>query len=428
VLKLALPIVLANLSVPLVGVVDTAVMGHMTHPVFIAATAIGATLFSSIYWLFGFLRMGTAGLVAQEYGRSNQSDAALTTLRGMLLASLIAVVLFILQTPILHLSLALFETNEQLRSLTTVYYQIRICSAPATLLLYVVLGTLVGLQKMRALLYLQLLLNLLNIFLNILFFNFTDLAIAGVALATVISEYTALVVGLIMVSRNLSLTLPAWMSPALWDKAQLLNLLSVNANLFVRTLCLIASFYWLTIAGSRFGTDMLAANTILMQFLNVMAHALDGFAHTAESLGGYAYGKKDKRQFLQAIRISTEWGLLFSILFSVLYALFGGIFIGLMTDIPHIASLAMEYMPWVIIAPVISIASFLLDGIYIGVTHTRDMRNAMLVSLLVFLLSSWVLTHFFGNHGLWAAFIVLMICRGITLSFWFPRILFRFQR
>jgi len=241
-----------------------------------------------------------------------------------------------------------------------------------------------------------------------------------------VAEYTALILGLYIISQHLKLTTADLINPALWDRERLLNLFSVNANLFIRTLCLIASFYWLTIASSHQGAVLLAANTILIQLLHVMAHGLDGFSHAAESLGGQAFGNKDKHQFVTSVRICAEWGLVFAMFFSIFYALTGPYLVQLMTDIPAVVELALVYMPWIALAPLISIASFLLDGIFIGVTHTREMRNGMIISLVVFLLSSWVLTQLFANHGLWAAYLVLMLCRGLTLSLSFPRILRHF--
>lgn len=424
---MALPIMLANITVPLVGVVDTAVMGRMSDPAYIGATAIGATIFSSIYWIFGFLRMGTGGLVAQYVGARDVNESALTVGRGLLISAVIAVVLILLQQPIFNLSLSLFSASALLHELTAEYFYTRILSAPATLALYVVIGSLIGLQQMRSVLVVQLILNLLNVALNIAFFKLTSWGITGVALATVLSEYVALVLGLALLKSKLKINASLFLNQNLWNQKRLLHVLAINANLMVRTFCLIASFYWLMIISSRFGEIVLAANTTLLQFLHVTAYGLDGFSHTAESLGGQAYGKRDKRRFILSIRLCAEWGIFFACAFTFVFAALGYHMLDLLTDMDAVVDQAAIYLPWIIVAPVFSIASFLLDGIYIGVTHTREMRDGMIISLVVFLLASWGMTQAFGNHGLWAAYIFLMIARGLTLTFWFPNILRRFH-
>lgn len=430
---MALPIILANLAVPLIGVVDTAVMGRMPTPAYVGATAIGAVIFSSIYWLFGFLRMGTGGLVAQAYGQENSTEISLHVIRGLGIAVMTALVLLLLQTPLLLLSLRAFDTSAELAELTTQYYSIRILSAPATLGLYVVVGALVGLQRMRAVFAVQILLTISNLILNLLFFNFSDLQIKGVAIASVVSEYGALLLGLALI-KNHVLPSQTDQSSSKWqlmlknellDWNKTLQLLKLNFNLLVRTLCLIASYYWLTINSSRLGEVTLAANSIIVQLLHLMAYALDGFSHTAESLGGQAFGRRHRAQFIACLRTSAELACLFALLISVLFSLAGEFLIKSMTNLPQVIEEVNKYFFWVVISPLVGFSSFLLDGIFIGTTHTREMRNCMIISFALFLVCSIILTARFGNHGLWAAYTILMISRSLTLAHYFPKLLQR---
>lgn len=312
VLILALPIILSNVTTPLVGIVDTAVMGRMAEPRYLGATAIGAVIFSSVFWLFGFLRMGTGGLVAQALGgrdaaaapspEKNEIDYAIA--RALLIALILSVVLIVLRHPIANLALRAFTASADLKSLVLDYYHIRIFAAPATLMVYATLGALIGLQDMRSIFLVQLTLNVSNVLLTIGFFEFTDWGIKGVAFATVLAEYLALALSLFVLQKKIALW-PIQLSAArLIDTDSMRRLFEVNGNLFIRTLCLTIAFYWLTQSGSRLGELTLAANAILLHMVHFMAYALDGFAHAAETLCGYAYGKRNtgcsgRRQKLQ---------------------------------------------------------------------------------------------------------------------------------
>ena len=426
-LKLAIPIMLANITVPLVGVVDTAVMGRMADPVYIGATAIGATIFSSIFWLFGFLRMGAGGQVAQFYGSDEPDEIRDTILRAVLIGFVIGLLLIIVQKPVFWISQQAFTASDQLISLTYEYFSIRIYSAPATLILYALIGALVGLQEMRCVLWVQLVLNLVNIFLNLAFFNIFEWGIKGVAVASVASEYIALVLGGYLVVRSINFKTQELFRASILSPSHLKHLLEINGNLFIRTLCLIAAYYWLTAASSRLGELTLAANTLLIQMLHIMAYSLDGFAHAAESLCGQAFGRRDRKRFVMTVRVCIEWGVLFSVIIGALYLWFSHAILSTMTNLPLVINKAHEYIGWIVLAPLISVWGFLLDGIFIGTTHTRAMRNGMIISLMVFAVSAIIFPAMIGNHGLWAAYYVLMICRAATLGFWYPGILRQFR-
>jgi len=449
VLALAVPIILSNITVPLVGIVDTAVMGRMPSPVYLSATAIGAILFDTIFWVFGFLRMGTSGLVAQSLGANDAETLRRTTVRALLVGLCLGIVIVLLSKPLLAMGLWAMHGSAELHALTGDYFTIRVLAAPATLMSYAILGSLIGQQRMRSVFTLQLLLNCLNIFLNIVFFTYTDWHIKGVALATLIAEYVTLIVGLYLLRSNFvkhadnhtaphantqgtqqppklavnsgarQALIPHW----LFERRALTDFFRISGDLFVRTLCLTVAFYWLTAIGARQGEIVLAANAVLIQLLHFMAHALDGFANAAEALTGHAYGKRDRQALVNAIKAATFWASLMAIVFTLGYYLLGGTLIDLITTQPVVQQNARDWLAWIIVAPLIGVWSFLLDGIFVGTTHTREMRNGMLLSLLAFVIATLVLLPAFGNHGLWMSYHILMIFRAVTLGYWYPGIL-----
>ena len=424
VLKLSLPIMLSNSTVPLVGIVDTAVMGRMGSPDWIAATAVGAILFSSIYWIFGFLRMGTSGLVAQADGARDEAAIGRILIRAMLIAVAIGLLLVLLQTPILRVSLLAMQDQTQWLSLTEEYFRVRILSAPATLLNYAVLGALIGLQQTGRVLQLQLLLNLLNIVLNIVLFKYTQMNISGVALATVISEYVSLAVGLWLLRPLVwrALNESPW---RLWlfDTPALLRFFHVSKDLFIRTLCLTISYYWMTAASSHLGVLIVAVNAVLLHLVYMASYCMDGYAHSMESLVGYAVGQRNKTMFNQATRAAIELGFVTAGIISLAYLLFGHWIIGLLTTEQSVIDQASTWLPWVAAVPLVGIASFLLDGIFIGAVQTAAMRNSMVQSLLIFIVSNWLLMSLFGNHGLWMSYHLMLIARAVTLGRYWPLII-----
>lgn len=411
----------SNASVPLVGIVDTAVMGRMDSPTYISATAIATVIFSSLYWMFGFLQMGTGGLVAQAFGANNRRTILETTQRAALIAIVIGAILTSLAKPIFGIAMLAMEGTEQLHSLTADYFFIRILAAPATLLLYVMQGSLIGQQRMRAVFCIQLFLNLGNVILNLLLFNMTDWNIQGVAIATVVSEILAMILGLYLLRNELFLVrLPL---SAIFAKDKLLSLFQLSRDLFIRTACLTFAFYWLTVMASRLGDLTLAANAILLQLMHFMSYALDGFSTSAEALAGQAIGRKDPKALIGAVRACMEWAVGFAFLFTLIYATWGGSFVDSMTTQPETRVAAKYWLPWVVWAPLVGVWSFLLDGIFIGTTHTREMRNGMIIAVVCFLGSTIYFLPTYANNGLWFSYYVLMVVRTITLGTWFPRIL-----
>lgn len=413
---------LSNVSIPLVGIVDTAVVGHLPNPTFIGAVALGAVVFSFLYWGFGFLRMGTTGLVAQATGAHDWNELRATLVRALLLAAVLGVAILALRHPAGQVAFWALEGSAAVEAFAKQYYEIRVYGAPAALINYVILGFVIGVQNTRAALALMLLLNITNVVLDVLFVMGFGWGVEGVAVASLISEYVAVVFGLNFVHKTLSRLGGRWESYRLLDRSRLKTLLAVNFNIFVRTFCLLFAFFYFTSTSARLGDIVLAANAVLMHFQTIMAYSLDGFAHAVEALAGAAYGARDRRAFTSAVRASTLCAVLVAITYCIVYAGFGSSLIALITGISDVRIVAEEFLPWLILLPVVSVWSFQLDGIFIGTTRTVAMRNAMLLSLMVFLVAVWLFLPQWGNHGLWAAITVLMLTRAVTLGIGYPRI------
>ena len=422
VLSLAGPIILSNVTVPLVGAVDTAVVGHLDDSTLIGAVAFGSLIFSFLYWGFGFLRFGTSGFSAQAFGNNDSLEAYFTLSRACLIGLALGVGLIVIHPLLRGTVLFLLQGSEMVESSTAIYFNIRIWSAPAVLILYAVLGYLIAAQDMRAEFYSQLLLNGLNITLDVLFVSVFDLAIEGVALATVISEFAAVIFGLWLISQRTGYRLRVTLTSRLLNRNDVKQLLKANINIFIRTLCLMFGFAWFTNRSAQLGDVYLAANAVLLHLQTIAAYAMDGFATAAEALVGRAIGARDKQNLISAMRITTLWALIIASLLSFVYLMVGIDLIGLMTNQADVLSTAQQYLPWLVVAPVISVWSFQLDGIFIGATRTREMRNAMIVSLAVYLAVLEGLTAFAHNDGLWSSLLCLFVLRAITLWLYLPRI------
>ncbi len=420
--RLAGPIILSNISVPLLGIVDTAVVGHLPGPQYIGAVAVGALIFSFVYWGFGFLRMGTGGFVAQALGAGDADEVRASLARALMLAGVLGLGVVALQGPIAWVSLALIAPSDTVLPLADSYVGIRIWGAPAALANYAILGFFIGIQNTRAALAVQVAMNGANIILDLLFVLGFGWGVEGVAIATLISEVGAAGLGLWLVARNLGSVGGRWRWRLIRDPARLRRLFAVNRDIFIRTLCLIGAFALFTALGARMGDVVLAANAILFNFHTLMAYALDGFAHAAETLVGSAFGAGDRRQFRAVVRATTIWALVFSGVFTLLYLAFGTTLVDLMTTVPEVRETAYAYLPWVVALPLISIWSFQLDGIYIGTTHSAEMRNAMVLSVALYIAAVFVLMPLMGNHGLWLARVILMVARGVTLGLGYRRI------
>lgn len=420
--RLVIPIVLTNITVPLLGIVDTAVVGHLPGAHYLGAVAIGSLVFSVLYSSMFFLRMGTTGLTSQSVGAEDESEVRAWLTRGCILAVAIGALLIALQVPI---GIAVFSWtggSDQVLSLAKDYFTIRIWSAPATLINFVVLGWFIGTQNTRPALLTQVVLNSLNIILDIWFVVGFELGVAGVAYATLIAEVVGALFGLYLVARHSRRLAGRWNLESALQKDKLMRMLQINGNIFIRSLCLQASFFIFTSYGARQGDVELAANTVLLKFMMFTAYALDAFANAAEALAGKAYGANRRTDFRGAVLASSRWALIFALLFAGLFAITGTYLIDALTTVEAVRQTARIYLPWLVVSPLIAVWSFQLDGIFVGATKTVVMRNAMILSMLGYFLSLYLLVPVLGNHGLWLALMMFFTLRAVTLGVCYPRI------
>ncbi|WP_240454098.1 MATE family efflux transporter [Halomonas sp. NO4] len=417
---LAWPIILSNITVPLLGLVDTAVVGHLPDSRYLAAVTLGATLFSFLYWGFGFLRMGTTGLTAQAVGRESDSEVRHLLGQSLLLAAGIGAVLILLSTPLIALGLWLLDGSEVATDLAAEYAQIRILSAPAVLANYAILGWFLGQQNSRVTLAILVLTNGVNIVLDLLFVVGLGMTSDGVAWATVIADYTALAFGGWLIVRQLRLLEGRFLSHRLFRLSAYGELFRVNANLFVRTLGLLFAMAFFTSRGAVQGDTVLAANAVLLQFIMLTSYALDGFAHAAEALTGRAVGRGRWEEFAAMVRGAATFSLATAGAAALAFLLGGEWLIALLTGLPEVRATAASYLPWMVAMPLIAVWSYLLDGVFIGATAIREMRNSIFAGLAAYLPAWWLgqalLPEALTNHGLWFAFTLFTAVRSATLA------------
>ena len=418
-LALAWPIVVANSAVPLLGLVDTAVIGNTGTVQGLGAIALGAIIFNFAYWSFGFLRMGTTGFTAQASGAGDEPEVRATLARALLLAAGIGLVLVALQRPIIDVALRLLGATPDVEALTRDYFGARIWGAPASLGIFALLGTFVGLGHTGLLLRTQILLNGLNIVLDVLFAGVLGWGVRGIALGTAIAEWTTLLVALSLAYRLVrerrADAEPLWPWDRVMDAAKARKTLGANADIMVRTLSLLGGFAWFTSQGARFGDTMLAANHVLLQLVSASAYLLDGYAHATEVLVGRAVGARARAAFDGAVRSASELAGMTALVLTTLVWVAGPWVISLLTAHEPVRAAAGAYLPYAAVYVLLSFAAFQLDGIFIGATRTRDMRNAGVVSLGAFLAASWLLIPGWANTGLWIAFVIYVVTRGVTL-------------
>ena len=410
---------ISNLSTPLLGVVDTGVIGQIPDAALIGAVALGALVFTFVFWAFGFLRMGTTGLTAQAYGANDVHEIRACLGRALLIALVIGVCLIAVQWPIREVAFRLLESTERVETQAQSYFNIRIWAAPATLANYALLGWFIGLGKARIALLLQLVLNVSNMLLDAWFVLHLDLGVRGVATGTVIAEYLATAVGLVIAAQHLRFFGGRWETARLFEPHRIARTMAVNRDIMIRSLSLILAFAWFIAQGAKFGETVLAANAVLMHFVSMSAYFLDGFAFAAEALVGRAVGAASRAGLSRASHMTTWWAASVALLVSLLLTVLGTTVIDILTVEAGVRTVAREYLPWAALAPLIGVWCFQLDGIFIGATRTADMRNAMLMSLAIFLVA-WYLLRPFENHGLWAALYVNYAARGLTLLYYFP--------
>lgn len=417
---IAIPMILSNITAPLLGLVDTAVIGHLPHSYYLGGSTVGAMIITFVIWLCGFLRMSTTGLSAQAYGAQDSPHGFLILGRGLLVAGVIGLLLLLFQTPYIESGLFFAGGSEQVQFYAREYAQVRVWGLPAALANIVIAGWLLGQHRAKAVLLIVIVTNLVNLVLDIYLVMGLSLGVAGVALATVIAEYTGLVLGLVLIVKVFGQQLKSLMSQVLtvallFDKAALISYFNLNKDILIRTLCLELCFVFMTFQGARLGDDIVAANAILMNFLLLISFGLDGIANAAEVLVGKAKGQKEARQINLAVSISMQWTVLFAAVYSLFFWLAAGQVIQLITTIETVITTANQYVIWIVLLPLLSCWCFLFDGIYVGLTNARTMRNSMLVSTFLVFFPVWLVCAAWGNHGLWFAFSLFMVSRGVTL-------------
>ena len=420
VLTLAFPIVLANLTQPILGAVDTAVAGHLDSASYLGGVALGGLFFSFVFWGFGFLRMGTTGLVAQAHGAGHDAQLRNTVLRALLMAAAIGAAVLALQLPLIDYALRLIGGSDAVQRHARIYCHARIWAAPLALGNYVVLGWMLGTQRVRLALLSQVFINSVNIVAVLLYVYAFHWGVAGIGAATATADALGFVLGAALLWHGRPRGLPPVNRAALFDATALKRLVVLNRDIFIRTLCVLSTFGWFAHLGARQGDATLAANALLLNFQTFMAYGLDGFAHAAEALVGAAIGARNRHAFVQAVKVTALWSAIGALGFSLVYWGAGSWIIGRLTDQVAVCAVADTYLPWAALSPVISVWGFLLDGVFIGATRTAELMKSMMMSMVVFVAVSWALLALYGNHGLWAAMMVFMAVRGVTLARYLP--------
>lgn len=421
VLHIAVPVVLSNTTVPILGAVDTAVVGQMGLAAPIGAVGIGAIILSAVYWIFGFLRMGTAGLTAQAIGAGDKGETSALLVRALMISVAAGFVFIAFQIPLFWAAFKLAPASPEVEGMAREYLHIRIYSAPAAIAMYGIMGWLIAAGRTREVLVLQFWLNGLNIALDILFVLKLGWGVSGVAMATLIAEWSGLLLGLWMVRGGyLNGYWRNWAQ--IFDPIKLKRMAMVNGDIMIRSVILQIGFVSFLFLGSSFDDVTLAANQVLLQFLYITSYAMDGFAIAAEALVGQAMGARARPTLRRAVIMTSQWAAALVVVLAIVFTVFGGGLIDVMTTSTEVRVVAMQYLPWMIVAPILGGASWMLDGIFIGATRSRDMRNMMILSFGVYLIALAALLPTFGNHGLWAALIIFFVARGVTLGFKYPEL------
>ena len=426
ILNLAIPNIISNLSVPLLGAVDTALVGHLEEAYYLGAIAVGSMIFNFIFWGFGFLRMGTTGLTAQAFGEENQTDSIMTLARALTVAIVFGILIVLFQKWIADLSFWLVEASPEVEHYTRIYFEIRIFTAPATLSLYAINGWFLGMQNARYPMIVTVFLNSLNIGLDVLFVYGMGMTVDGVAIGTLIARYAGVTLAVVLLIYKYHRWLSGYVQDLLLEVKALKKFFSVNRDIFIRTLCLIFTFSFFTAKSAEFGDVVLAANSILLQLWMIVSYGTDGFAYAAESLIGRYTGSDQQKRVRLAIKYCFIWGTSIGVIASLVYALFDVHILGIFTNQQDVIDTAMVYFLWTVAGPTVSSFSYIWDGIFIGATATGPMRDSMIVATLIVFLPAYAIgVHYWGNHALWLSMTLFMLARGATLTYFAPKHIFK---
>ena len=424
---LSIPVFFSNLAIPLVGIVDTGLMGNLGETKYLAATSIATSVMTMVIWSFGFLRMGTVGIVSQAYGRGDYREIIRTLFRNFVIAMVIALVIIILK-PLINISIQhFFNTSLETQNLINTYLNVRVFSVPAELVIYILVGFYLGLQKTKISSFMIVTFSILNIVFSSFLVLSYNLDVFGVALGTLFASFITVIIFSLFTYRFILKKfklIPRFEKIII--KSKILKLFNINLDIFIRTLFVTFSFLWVTYLGSKLGEDYLAVNTILMQFIVLAAFFLDAYAFSTEGVIGFTIGRKIKNSFLSVVKNSIQISFITALIVSVIYIIFFKQIVNIITDIELLRFISYKHLLWVIILHPIASFCYQLDGIFIGASQTKEMRNAMIISVITFIIISIYSTKYFGNHGLWFSLLCFMILRSLTLKFYFNKILRKF--
>lgn len=413
ILNIALPSIISNITVPLLGLVDLAIVGHLGDASYIGAIAVGGLIFNIIYWLFGFLRMGTSGITAQSFGKRDLSEARTILYRVGAITLIVSIFLILLQVPIKWFALKIISPTEDVVLQASIYFNIVIYGAPAVLGLYSFTGWFIGMQNSRIPMFIAIVQNVANIVISLFLVELLGMKVAGVAYGTMVAQYIGLLMAIYFWRRYYSRRNISFNKKDIFDKDKLLHFFSINRDIFLRTLCLICVTTFFTSAGAREGDLTLAVNTVLLQFFTLFSYVMDGFAYSGEALAGRFVGAKDKSSLTKLLRALFLWGISLAFLFTLLYGFGGDFLMRLLTNDTDVISGAANYFGWIILLPLVSFAAFLWDGILIGATATRLMLYSMGMASAAFFILYYSTSHVWGNNSLWLAFLFYLFVRGI---------------
>ena len=419
ILQIALPSIVSNITVPLLGMIDVSIVGHMGSAVYIGAVAVGAMIFNLIYWLFGFLRMGSSGLTSQALGRRDLSEVTKTLVRSMTIAMGIALLMILFQIPIKWAAFALIGPTEDVSPFASSYFDIVIWGAPAMLGLYSLSGWYIGMQNTRIPMLISIMQNIVNILASLTLVYVFDMKIDGVALGTLIAQYAGFIVALFLLHYHYGRLRRYLVMQGIFIREAMGRLFKINRDIFLRTLCLVAVNLFFTSAGARSGAVILSVNAVLLQMYLFFSYFMDGFAYAGEALGGKTYGAKNTLAFRETLRRLWMWTLIVTSAYTLLYICFGEWIVSILTNESQVLATSSEYVFWVWLIPVAGAMAFIWDGIFIGLTATRGMLVSSFISALIFFVTYYIFRHSIGNHALWLAQIVYLAMRGIIQSFWF---------
>lgn len=415
--QLSLPMILSNITVPLLGMTDIAVIGHLNNVLYIDSVNLGTSVISYIYWLLVFLRWSSSGLTAQAYGQKNEKAIGVILARGIALAGLVGILIILLQKMIIHFAMIFMHPTPSLIPATVLFLRICIWGAPAVMLNYVLVGWFIGIQNTKVPMIMLIGSNIIGMFLDIILVFKCHLALAGVAIATLIAQYCAIAIGLPFLYKKIKGKIKAFSLKAILHWEEVKKFLFINQDLFLRSLCLCFAYALFTRQSTQYGAVVYAVNAILMSFQFLMACFLDGVANATEALIGEAIGQKSRLAFTKVLRSVLYTALLVASLYSLAFALFHSLLINIMTNVNEVRLAAKNYALWIILSPFISVWSFILDGIFVGATRTRDMRNTMLLSVICVFLPICYFTQEMGNHGLWIALFGFLVARAASMAF-----------